>query len=196
MNRYAESKRMTKETTIEASLEVDGIGNSDISTSIPFFDHMLTTFAKHSGIDIVVKAFGDIDVDAHHLVEDVGIVIGSLLQKALGNKVGIARFASISLVLDEALVDVAIDLSGRPFLFYDVVIENSFPLGNPGFDPQLAEEFFRAFCFGAGICLHIELRRGKNSHHVLEAAFKGVARTIGAAKFQSGTEIPSTKGVL
>lgn len=196
MPRSAVSKRITKETSIEASLDLDGSGISDISTSIPFFDHMLTTFTKHSGIDLFVSATGDIQVDTHHLIEDTGIVIGGLLKECLGDKVGIARFASVSIPLDEALIDVALDLSGRAYIFYQVELQNQIVLGNPGYDPQLSEEFFRALCLNAEICLHIEMRRGKNPHHVHEATFKGVARALGAAKSIVGSDIPSTKGSL
>ncbi len=196
MSRAAQMSRNTKETSIVASLEVDGSGKFAISTMVPFFDHMLGQLAKHSGCDIEVAATGDIEVDAHHLIEDVGIVLGGLLREALGDKVGIARFSSVAIPLDEALVDVALDLSGRAFLYYDVDTANLAPLGSPAMDPQLAEEFFRAFCNAAGICMHIELRRGVNGHHIIEATFKAVARAIGEAKAVVGSGVPSTKGVL
>ena len=196
MSRASKASRNTKETSITASLELDGSGEHSISTQVPFFDHMLGQLAKHSGCDIEVTATGDIEVDAHHLIEDVGIVLGGLFGEALGDKAGIARFASVSLPLDEALVDVALDLSGRAYLYYSVNTANMAPLGSPSMDPQLAEEFFRAFSNAAGICLHIELRRGVNAHHVLEATFKAVARAIGTAKVVVGSGVPSTKGVL
>lgn len=196
MARSASAERNTAETRISARLELDGAGTWSVGTGIPFFDHMLAQLAKHGGLDLEVKAEGDIEVDAHHLVEDVGIVLGGLLGEALGAKAGIARYASVAIPLDEALVSVALDLSGRPYLHYQVDTTSMAPLGSPAMDPQLAEEFFRAFVNVAGICLHVELVRGKNAHHVLEASFKAVARAIRAAKVVEGTEVPSTKGVL
>ncbi|MDA8375162.1 MAG: imidazoleglycerol-phosphate dehydratase HisB [Actinomycetota bacterium] len=196
MARSAIAERNTAETRIAARLELDGSGTWSVDTGIPFFDHMLAQLAKHGGLALEVKAEGDIEVDSHHLVEDVGIVLGGLLREALGAKEGLARYSSVAIPLDEALVSVALDLSGRPYLYYQVDTASMAPLGNPAMDPQLAEEFFRAFVNSAGICLHIELVRGKNAHHVLEAAFKAVARAIRAAKVVEGTGVPSTKGVL
>lgn len=194
--RHADEERKTGETTVRVSVDIDGEGKATVSTGLPFFDHMLAQLAKHGGLALEVKAQGDIEVDSHHLVEDVGIVLGGLLREALGAKEGLARYASVAIPLDEALVSVALDLSGRPYLHYQVDTTSMAPLGNPAMDPQLAEEFFRAFVNSAGICLHIELVRGKNAHHVLEAAFKAVARAIRAAKVVEGTGVPSTKGVL
>ena len=196
MARSAIAERNTAETRIAARLELDGSGTWSVDTGIPFFDHMLAQLAKHGGLALEVKAQGDIEVDSHHLVEDVGIVLGGLLREALGAKEGLARYSSVAIPLDEALVSVALDLSGRPYLHYQVDTTSMAPLGNPAMAPQLAEEFFRAFVNSAGICLHIELVRGKNAHHVLEAAFKAVARAIRAAKVVEGTGVPSTKGVL
>ncbi|TMK82415.1 MAG: imidazoleglycerol-phosphate dehydratase HisB [Actinobacteria bacterium] len=195
MTRQASSERNTKETSIRVRLEVDGSGESQVSTGLPFFDHMLTQLGKHGGFDLTVEAKGDLDVDAHHTVEDVGIALGDALAEALGDKAGIRRFASISLPLDEALVDVALDLSGRPFLHYEVEPAPE-PLGSPPFDPQLAEEFWRAFATAAGMTLHLRMRSGKNPHHVLEASFKGVARALRDAVRVEGTTIPSTKDAL
>ncbi len=196
-HRTATARRSTKETSIEVDLDVDGTGVTDVSTGLPFFDHMVSQLGRHGGFDLRVLAKGDLDVDAHHTVEDVGIAIGEVLADALGDKAGIRRFASISLPLDEALVDVALDLSGRPFLVYDI----EFPpevnsLGNPPFDPQLAEEFWRAFATAAAMTLHVRLRSGKNTHHIVEASFKGVARALRDAVRVEGSGIPSTKGVL
>ncbi len=196
MARSAIAERNTAETRIAARLELDGSGTWSVETGIPFFAHMLAQLAKPGGLALEVKAQGDIEVDSHHLVEDVGIVLGGLLREALGAKEGLARYASVAIPLDEALVSVALDLSGRPYLHYQVDTTSMAPLGNPAMDPQLAEEFFRAFVNSAAICLHIELVRGKNAHHVLEAAFKAVARAIRAAKVVEGTGVPSTKGVL
>ena len=187
--------RTTKETSVEVSLELDGAGRTQVETGLPFFDHMVDQLGKHAGFDLTVLARGDLHVDAHHTVEDVGITVGEALRDALGDKAGIRRFASVSLPLDEALVDVALDLSGRPFLHYEVEPGRE-PLGTPPFDPQLAEEFWRAFATSAAITLHLRLRSGKNPHHILEASFKGVARCLRDAVRTDGGGVPSTKGTL
>jgi imidazoleglycerol-phosphate dehydratase len=192
-SRTSEQQRTTKETTIELSLDVDGGGSSSASTGIPFFDHMLEQLGKHGGFDLRVVASGDLDVDLHHTVEDVGIVLGTALKEALGDKAGVRRFASSLVPLDEALVQVALDLSGRPFLVYEVDPVAEW-IGT--FDPQLAEEFWRAFAFGAGITLHIRSISGRNGHHVIEASFKGVARALRDAVKVEGGGVPSTKGTL
>ncbi len=191
--RTSEQHRTTKETTIELVLDVDGSGSASASTGIPFFDHMLEQLGKHGGLDLRIEAKGDLDVDTHHTVEDVGIVLGTALKQALGDKAGVRRFASSLVPLDEALVQVALDLSGRPFLVYEVDPVSEW-IGT--FDPQLAEEFWRAFAFGAGITLHITSLAGKNGHHVIEASFKGVARALRDAVKVEGTGVPSTKGTL
>jgi len=196
-HRTGSVSRATKETSIEVVLDVDGTGTTEVSTGLPFFDHMVSQLGRHGGFDLVVAATGDLDVDAHHTVEDVGITIGEVLAEALGDKAGIRRFGSINLPLDEALVEVALDLSGRPFLTYDIEFPaDVLSLGTPPFDPQLAEEFWRAFATAAGITLHIRLRTGKNTHHIIEASFKGVARALRDAVRREGTGIPSTKGSL
>ena len=195
--RVATRKRSTKETSIEVAIDIDGSGTTDVSTGLPFFDHMVSQLGKHGGFDLTVKATGDLDVDAHHTVEDVGITVGEVVREALGDKAGIRRFASINLPLDEALVEVALDLSGRPYLTYDVELPaDAIPLGNPPFDPQLAEEFWRAFVTSAALTLHVRLRTGKNTHHIVEASFKGVARALRDAVRQEGSGVPSTKGTL
>jgi imidazoleglycerol-phosphate dehydratase len=189
--------RTTKESDIEVVLDLDGNGSCEVSTGLPFFDHMLSQLGRHGGFDLVVKATGDLDVDAHHTVEDTGLSLGKAFAEALGDKIGIQRFASIALPLDEALVDVALDCSGRPYLRYDVELgDERSPLGTPGFDPQLAEEFFRAFVMESAITLHLALRYGKNTHHILEASFKGTARALRAAVRVESSSLPSTKGVL
>ena len=193
--RRATVSRNTKETSIDVDLDLDGSGVVAVTTGLPFFDHMVGQLGKHGGFDLTVKAEGDLDVDAHHTVEDVGIALGHVLGQALGDKTGIRRFASMSLPLDEALVDVALDLSGRPFLHYEVEPGRE-PLGTPPFDPQLAEEFWRAFATSAAITLHLRLRSGKNPHHILEASFKGVARCLRDAVRIEGGGVPSTKGKL
>ena len=196
-SRTGSVRRATKETSIEVDLDVDGTGTTEVSTGLPFFDHMVSQLGRHGGFDLTVVARGDLEVDAHHTVEDVGITVGEVLAEALGDKAGIRRFGSVALPLDEALVEVALDLSGRPFLTYDIDFPpETNPLGNPPFDPQLAEEFWRAFATAAGITLHIRLRSGKNTPPIVEASFKGVARALRDAVRVEGGGIPSTKGQL
>jgi imidazoleglycerol-phosphate dehydratase len=191
--RLAEKTRSTKETDISVRLDLDGQGKVEVSTGLPFFDHMLEQLGRHGGFDLSLTAKGDLEVDAHHTVEDCGIVLGAALAEALGDKAGIRRFASCLLPLDEALIQVALDLSGRPYLVYEV--ETS-PERIGTFDPQLAEEFFRAFVTSANITLHLKTLSGRNGHHVLEASFKGVARALRDAVRVEGGGIPSTKEVL
>jgi imidazoleglycerol-phosphate dehydratase len=191
--RSAREQRETNETKIAVDLVVDGSGRAEASTGIPFFDHMLEQLGKHGGFDLTVQAEGDLAVDTHHTIEDVGIVVGTALKHALGDKAGVRRFASGLFPLDEALVQVALDLSGRPFLVYEVDPISEW-IGT--FDPQLAEEFWRAFAFAAGITLHIRSLAGRNGHHVIEASFKGVARSLRDAVRVEGDEVPSTKGAL
>jgi len=195
MTRRATSSRATKETSINIDLDLDGTGKADVATGLPFFDHMIAQLAKHGGFDLVLKAEGDLDVDAHHTVEDVGIALGECLAEAVGDKAGVRRFASIALPLDEALIEVALDLSGRAFLHYEVEPGGE-ALGTPPFEPQLAEEFWRAFATSASLTLHLRMRSGKNPHHILEASFKGVARALRDAVRIDGTGVPSTKGRL
>jgi imidazoleglycerol-phosphate dehydratase len=195
--RRAAQQRSTKETSIEASLLIDGTGLVDVSTGLPFFDHMVEQLGRHASFDLTVHAQGDLHVDAHHTVEDVGIVLGGCLAEALGDKRGIRRFASMLLPLDEALIEVALDLSGRPYLAYGLdFAPDTAGLGSPPFDPQLAEEFWRAFATAGNLTLHIRRREGKNTHHMLEASFKGVARSLRDAVRIEGGGIPSTKGSL
>ncbi len=195
--RQAAKERTTKETTVKATLTLDGSGQTDVSTGLPFFDHMLEQLGRHASFDLTVQAAGDLQVDAHHTVEDVGIVLGACLAEALGHKIGIRRFASALLPLDEALVQVAIDISGRPYLAYGLEFAPDTPgLGSPPFAPQLAEEFWRAFVTAAAITLHIHAFAGKNTHHMLEASFKGVARCLRDAVSIEGEDVPSTKGAL
>ena len=196
-SRRASKDRVTKETTVAATLAVDGTGRTEISTGLPFFDHMVEQLGRHASFDLTVQATGDLHVDAHHTVEDVGIVLGACLAEALGDKAGVRRFASMLLPLDEALVEVALDLSGRPYLAYGIEFAPDTPgLGSPPFNPQLAEEFWRAFATAADLTLHIRLVEGKNTHHILEAVFKAVARCLRDAVRVEGSAIPSTKGSL
>jgi len=195
--RRASRDRVTKETTITAALGVDGTGKVDVSTGLPFFDHMVEQLGRHASFDLTVAAQGDLHVDAHHTVEDVGIVLGGCLAEALGDKAGVRRFASLLLPLDEALIEVALDLSGRPYLAYGLEFApDTAGLGTPPFDPQLAEEFWRAFATAGNLTLHIRRREGRNTHHMLEATFKGVARCLRDAVRVEGGGIPSTKGSL
>jgi imidazoleglycerol-phosphate dehydratase len=191
--RVAERKRSTKETEISVRIDLDGSGKAKVSTGIPFFDHMLEQIGRHGGFDLELTARGDLDVDTHHTIEDTGIVLGAAFAEALGDKAGVRRFASYLLPLDEALIQVALDLSGRPFLVYEVDVPSQM-IGT--FDPQLAEEFFRAFVTSAGITLHLKSLSGKNGHHMVEASFKGVARALRDAVRVEGGDIPSTKDVL
>jgi imidazoleglycerol-phosphate dehydratase len=197
--RRAERSRATAETKIELVLDLDGTGTADVSTGLPFFDHMLSQIGKHGGFDLRLHADGDIAVDTHHTVEDVAIVLGEAFREAIGDKAGVRRFASILLPLDEALVEVALDLSGRPFVVYEVEFPGPFdpiPLGTPPFDPQLAEHFWQSFAHGAAITLHVRLRAGKNTHHIIEAVFKAVSRCLRDAVRVEGGGVPSTKGSL
>jgi imidazoleglycerol-phosphate dehydratase len=193
MSRSSTQHRETKETKIDLALDVDGSGEASASTGIPFFDHMLEQLGKHGGWDLRIEAEGDLEIDTHHTIEDVGIVLGTAFKEAIGDKAGVRRFADAIVPLDEALVQVALDLSGRPFLVYEVDPKSEW-IGT--FDPQLAEEFWRAFAFAAGITLHMRSLSGKNGHHVIEASFKGVARSLRDAVKVQGTDVPSTKGAL
>ncbi len=193
MTRQASRQRSTNETSVTVDLVIDGAGDASATTGIPFFDHMLEQLGKHAGFDLRITAEGDLEVDTHHTIEDTGIVLGTALRDALGDKVGVRRFASGVFPLDEALVQVALDLSGRPFLAYDVDPVSDW-IGT--FDPQLAEEFWRAFTFAAGITLHVRSIEGRNGHHVIEASFKGVARCLRDAVRIEGSALPSTKGSL
>lgn len=196
MVRTATVARRTKETEISVTLVVDGSGESSISTGIPFYDHMLSQLARHGGFNLDVRATGDLHVDTHHTVEDVAICVGEALREALGDKAGIRRFASGAFPLDEALVEVALDLSGRGFLAWDVTMPECLALGSPPFDPSLAEHAVSSLATTAGITLHVTMRAGRNVHHIIEATFKGLARCLRDAVRVETTGVPSTKGVL
>ena len=192
--RTYETKRKTAETDITLSLNLDGTGKSSIDTGCGFLNHMLTLFASHGRFDLTVKCAGDTDVDDHHSVEDIGIVLGQAFQAALGDKRGITRYGSFLLPMDEALIQTAVDISGRSCLCYSLEIPTQ-KIGS--FDTELVEEFFLAFTRNCPMSLHIRQLAGKNSHHIVEGTFKSVARSLKAAVAQDGTnEIPSTKGVL
>jgi len=191
--RYARVQRTTVETNVNIDLELDGSGQASTETGVPFFDHLLGALARHSGFDLTVRAAGDLHVDAHHTVEDTGIVLGQALRQALGEGEGIARFASIHVPMDDALVLVAVDISGRPYLDCDL----AFAIGQIGaFQTDLVEEALRAFAMHAAITLHVKQVRGYNSHHIAEAVFKGLGVTLGRATRIVGRGVPSTKGVL
>jgi imidazoleglycerol-phosphate dehydratase len=196
MMRSATITRETKETRISVTLLLEGAGLADVETGVGFFDHMLDQVARHSLIDLTIRAEGDLHIDQHHTVEDVGIAMGQALAEALGDKRGIARYADCLLPMDETLTRVALDVSGRPFLVFKV----DFPTEKIGaFDVQLVREFFQAFAIHAGLTLHIETLHGANSHHIAESCFKGAARALGAAIAidpRQSQRVPSTKGAL
>jgi len=189
--------RETKETSIDLTISLDGRGVSDIDTGIGFFDHMLNLFAAHGHMDLVVGCNGDTDVDGHHSVEDIGIALGEAVKQALGDKKGINRYGTFYLPMDETLVMVSLDISGRPFLVYDAGGPMAPMIGN--YDTELTEEFLRAFAFNAGITLHVKVMYGTNSHHKVEAIFKALGHALRTAVKidpEAADEIPSTKGML
>lgn len=191
--RRAEVNRDTLETQIRVTVELDGDGSSQVATGIGFFDHMLILFAKHANFTMNVQAKGDLWIDDHHTVEDVGIALGQALKQAFGDKIGIQRYGHAYVPMDETLVRTALDISGRPFLVYEV---EGLPEKVGQFDCQLIEEFCRAVAFNAGLTVHIDKIRGKNSHHVLEAVFKSFAQALRDAVRITGTSLPSTKGKI
>jgi len=194
MARSSKVSRTTKETDVSVELTLDGQGISEADTGLPFFDHMLQQLGKHAGWDLSVTSKGDLDVDGHHTIEDVGLALGQALAEALGDKVGIRRFASITVPLDEAAVEVALDLSGRNFVLHEVDV----PAETIGtFDTGLVEDFVRAFAQAADLTVHVRLRSGRSPHHVVEAEFKALAKALGDACAPTGRDgVPSTKGTL
>lgn len=193
MAKKAAIKRKTKETDIDLSLCVNKSGSYKIDTQVPFLTHMIEQLSRHSNVDIALKVKGDIKIDAHHITEDTGIVIGKALAKALGDKKGIARFGSAYGVLDEALVRVVLDLSGRTYCEANLDLKEK-KTGN--FDTELIEEFFHGFARGGNLTLHVDQIKGKNTHHIAEAAFKGLALALKAALKKDGITVKSTKGSL
>ncbi|MBI1979235.1 MAG: imidazoleglycerol-phosphate dehydratase HisB [Elusimicrobia bacterium] len=193
--RRAEIERNTKETRIRLTLNLDGKGKSDVSTTLPFLDHMLELFAKHGGLDLQIKATGDTHIDDHHLVEDIGIVLGEAIQKALGDKKGIYRYGNFLLPMDESLSYVAIDCGGRPYFEYDVPFK---PQSKAPFCFELFEDFFQALAVNSKMNLHIRLIKGRNNHHIAESLFKGFSKAFSQAVSRNLKEkgIPSTKGSL
>jgi imidazoleglycerol-phosphate dehydratase len=196
MGRIVTLTRTTSETDISLTLDLDGTGRAEVATGIGFLDHMLTALARHALFDLTIRAAGDLHIDFHHTTEDVGIVIGSAIARALGDKRGIRRFGQALIPMDEALAEAAVDLSGRPFLSWNVEFQRP-KIGE--MDTELFEEFFRALAFNALVTLHVTRRAGHNAHHVAEACFKAVARALRMAVEadpRTGNVIPSTKGVL
>jgi imidazoleglycerol-phosphate dehydratase len=196
MSRSAEVSRKTRETQLRVRVDLDGGGRAQVGTGIGFFDHMLEAFARHGLLDLEVECRGDLQVDGHHTVEDTGIVLGQAIARALGDRAGIRRYADATIPLDEALVRAVIDVSGRPFLSYHVEIPKWQMLGD--YDVFLTPEFFRALVLNAGLTVHLDLIRGDNPHHIVEATFKAFARALDLATGRDAriTGVPSTKGVL
>ncbi|OFW79487.1 MAG: imidazoleglycerol-phosphate dehydratase [Actinobacteria bacterium RBG_19FT_COMBO_70_19] len=193
MTRSATVARVTKETNVRVELELDGSGTASADTGLPFFDHMLQQLGTHAGFDLTVTAKGDLEVDGHHTVEDLGLALGQALKEALGDKQGIRRFASITVPLDEAAVEVALDLSGRPFVLHEVDV----PAETIGtYDTGLTEDFLRALATAAEMTLHVRLVSGRSPHHVVEAGFKALAKCLQDAVRVIGGGVPSTKGSL
>jgi imidazoleglycerol-phosphate dehydratase len=194
--RAASYSRETKETSIAVSVDIDGTGRFDVATGVGFFDHMLEQLSRHSLVDITVKAKGDLHIDDHHTIEDTGIALGQALTKALGERRGITRYASLDLAMDETLTRAAVDVSGRPFLVWNVAFSSP-KIGT--FDTELVREFFQALAQNAGITLHVANLYGANNHHIAETCFKAVARVLRAAferDLRQADAIPSTKGSL
>ncbi len=191
--RTAKLHRKTKETDVTVELNLDGAGKYEIDSGVGFLDHMLTHLSKHSKIDMVVRATGDLEVDIHHTVEDIGICLGECLGKALGDKKGIARYGSSSVPMEDALANVSIDLSGRPACVYNAEYRTD-KIGD--FDVECLEEMLRSFSNSGRLSLHVNVPYGTNSHHIAESIFKGLGQALGAAVKISGKDVPSTKGVL
>jgi imidazoleglycerol-phosphate dehydratase len=194
--RKASLRRTTKETDVEVAVDLDGTGASEIETGVGFFDHMLELLARHSRIDLTVRAKGDLHIDHHHTTEDVGIALGQAVKRALGDMKGITRYADVHLPMDEALTRVAMDISGRPFLVFKAEFSRD-KVGS--FDTELVREWFQAFAMNAGITLHVETLYGSNDHHIAESCFKGLARALRTAVAidpRAAGEVPSTKGRL
>ncbi len=193
--RQSTVRRKTKETEIEATFGIEGTGTHSIDTDIPFFTHLLELFAKHGRFDLEMRARGDVEVDFHHLVEDAGIVLGQAFRQGIGDKRGIRRYGTAHVPMDETLVRACVDISGRPYLSYEVAIDEPLIIQ---FNALIAEDFFRAFAHSAEITLHVDLIRGKNAHHIVEAVFKafGVALRQASDVLSPGGDIPSTKGTL
>ena len=196
MSRAGRAERLTSETQVSVEIDLDGIGKVDVATGVPFFDHMLDQLGRHGSLNLSVRASGDIEVDAHHMVEDTAIVLGEALRRALGDKSGITRFGDALVPLDETLVQVAVDLSGRPYVVHREPDGMAPLIGS--YDTTLTRHFFESLAMSAGICLHVLVLSGRNPHHIVEAQFKAVARALrsAAAPDPRAAGVPSTKGVL
>ena len=197
MSRTARVERLTRETQVLVELDLDGLGLVEVGTGVPFFDHMLAQLGKHGGLDLTVQAKGDVEIDAHHTVEDTSIALGQALREALGDKSGISRFGDALVPLDETLVRAAVDLSGRPYVVHEEP-EGMAPMIGASYDTTLTRHIWESLAFSAGICLHVHVLSGRNPHHIVEAQFKAVARALrAAAAFDPRADgVPSTKGVL
>ncbi len=191
--RTAKLERNTKETKIFCELNIDGTGKDEIATGIGFFDHMLDLFSFHSGMDLTMKADGDLEVCDHHTIEDCGIALGTVFKEAIGDRKGIERYGSFTLPMDEVLCNVTLDISGRPYLVYNCELKRE-QIGT--MSTEMVEEFLRAFAFAAGITLHVNVYYGTNDHHKVEAVFKALAHALKIAVKVTGTEVPSSKGML
>ncbi len=199
MNRTATISRSTSESSVELTLDLDGTGVADVSTGVPFYDHMLASLAKHSLIDLTVKATGDVDVDVHHTVEDTAIVLGQALREALGDKAGISRFGDATVPLDEALAHAVVDVAGRPYVVHQGEPEGQqYALIGGHFTGSMTRHVLESFAFNAGLCLHVRVLAGRDPHHIVEAQFKAVARALRAAVARDPrvVGIPSAKGAL
>jgi imidazoleglycerol-phosphate dehydratase len=197
MSRSSRVGRVTTETQVLVELSLDGAGVAQAETGVPFFDHMLSQLARHACLDLTVKCHGDIEVDAHHTVEDTALALGQALREALGDKAGICRFGDALVPLDETLVRAAVDLSGRPYVVHEEPERMAPLIGS--YDTTLTRHFFESLAHSAGICVHVDVLRGRNPHHIVEAQFKAFARALRAAAApdpQAGGSVPSTKGVL
>jgi imidazoleglycerol-phosphate dehydratase len=198
-NRTAKVSRATSESSVELWLDLDGTGRSDVSTGVPFYDHMLASLAKHSLLDLTVKSTGDVDVDIHHTVEDTAIVLGQALREALGDKSGISRFGDATVPLDEALAHAVVDVAGRPYVVHEGEPEGQqYALIGGHFTGSMTRHVFESFAFNAGLCLHVRVLSGRDPHHIVEAQFKAVARALRAAvaRDERVVGIPSAKGAL
>ena len=196
-HRTARLSRQTSESSIELSLDLDGTGTSDIQTTVPFFDHLLTAFAKHSLVDLTVRAEGDTEIDVHHTVEDTGIVLGTAIKQALGDKRGIGRFGDALVPLDDALAQAVVDVSGRPYLVHSGEPAGfEFHLIGGHFTGSMVRHLFEAIAFNAGLTVHLTVLAGRDPHHIAEAELKAFARALRMAVRREGGELPSTKGVL
>jgi imidazoleglycerol-phosphate dehydratase len=196
MSRTGSVERKTKETSISLALAVDGAGRADVETPVGFLSHMLETIAKHARVDLTVRAAGDVHIDAHHTVEDVGLAFGEALDQALGSRTGIERFGTSLVPLDEALARTVVDLSGRPYIVFESPVDKDLLLVTKDFPFALVEEFWKSAAFRGKFNLHVDVLRAKNGHHAAEAVFKSAARALRQAMAVTGTDVPSTKGTL